>query len=99
MGSTRDVVAYVVIPAACGLVSLAPGTATILTMLTLGLYRPFAVVNVYRFRLQHVSVKAASFEQLLATQQVPAAQTGKSGQVGQASGDSTADLFGFDLSW
>ncbi|MFZ6780897.1 YjgN family protein [Undibacterium sp. Ji83W] len=71
----------------------------ILTMLTLGLYRPFAVVNVYRFRLQHVSVKAVSFEQLLATQQVPVAQTGKSRQVGQASGDSTADLFGFDLSW
>ncbi|MBI1771996.1 MAG: DUF898 domain-containing protein [Burkholderiales bacterium] len=71
----------------------------ILTLLTLGLYRPFAVVNVYRFRLQHVSVKAASLEQLLASQQLPAVQTGKSGQVGQASGDSTADLFGFDLSW
>ena len=71
----------------------------ILTMLTLGLYRPFAIVNIYRFRLQHVSLKANGFEQLLAAQHAPVAQTGKSGQVGQASGDSTADLFGFDLSW
>jgi uncharacterized membrane protein YjgN (DUF898 family) len=71
----------------------------ILTMLTLGLYRPFAVVNIYRFRLQHVSLKAAGFEQLLAAQHAQAAQDGKAGQIGQASGDSTADLFGFDLSW
>lgn len=70
-----------------------------LTLLTVGLYRPFAVVSVYRFRLQHVSVKAASLEQLLATQHAQITQAGKSGQFGQASGDSSADLFGFDLSW
>jgi len=70
-----------------------------LTLLTLGLYRPFAVVNVYRFRLQHVSLKAVGLEQLLAMQHAQVAQAGKSGQVGQASGDSSADLFGFDLSW
>lgn len=68
----------------------------ILTLLTLGLYRPFAVVNVYRLRLQYVALKAAALEQLLATQQTSAVQTG---QAGQASGDSSADLFGFDLSW
>ncbi|MFZ6873142.1 YjgN family protein [Undibacterium sp. Di27W] len=71
----------------------------LLTLLTLGLYRPFAVVNVYRFRLQHVSLKAAGLEQILASQYAQVAQAGKSGQVGQASGESSADLFGFDLSW
>ncbi|MFZ6770254.1 YjgN family protein [Undibacterium sp. Di26W] len=62
----------------------------VLTLLSLGLYRPFAVINVYQFRLAHINLVADQFDQVLASN-VP--------QHGQAVGDGSADLFGFDLSW
>ncbi|MFZ6655323.1 YjgN family protein [Undibacterium sp. TJN19] len=62
----------------------------VLTLLSLGLYRPFAVVNVYQFRLAHISLQADQLDVALANN-VP--------QRGQAVGDGSADLFGFDLSW
>jgi uncharacterized membrane protein YjgN (DUF898 family) len=62
-----------------------------LTLLTLGLYRPFAVVKIHRFRLAHLTLHTdAGFEQLLA-----AAARSRGG----ATGDGAADFFGFDLSW
>jgi uncharacterized membrane protein YjgN (DUF898 family) len=62
----------------------------VLTLLTLGLYRPFAVVRVYRYRLACMSLLAqGSFEDIAAG----AAQ--RSG----AGGDAVAELLGFDLSW
>lgn len=62
----------------------------VLTLLTLGLYRPFAVVRVYRYRLACVALLAeGSFEDIAAG----AAQ--RSG----AGGDAVAELLGFDLSW
>lgn len=62
----------------------------VLTLLTLGLYRPFAVVRVYRYRLACVSLLSeGSFENIAAG----AAQ--RSG----AGGDAVAELLGFDLSW
>jgi uncharacterized membrane protein YjgN (DUF898 family) len=61
-----------------------------LTLLTLGLYRPFAVVRLYRYRLACVSLLAQDgFETIAAG----AAQ--RSG----AGGDAVAELLGFDLSW
>ncbi len=63
------------------------------TLLSLGLYRPFAVVALYRFRLDHVRLMAedsGELDQVLAIS--------KDGQT-QAAGDSSADMFGFDLSW
>jgi uncharacterized membrane protein YjgN (DUF898 family) len=63
----------------------------LLTLLTLGLYRPFAVVKIHRFRLAKLTLHTdAGFEQLLAA----AART-----RGGATGDGAADFFGFDLSW
>jgi len=63
----------------------------ILTVLTLGLYRPFAVVNTYAFRLEHAEVVTeSSFDHVIANF--------ASGR-GNASGDGAADMFGFDLSW
>jgi uncharacterized membrane protein YjgN (DUF898 family) len=63
----------------------------LLTLLTLGLYRPFAVVRIHRFKLAALTVVAdAGFEQLLAD-----AATRTAG----AAGDGAADFFGFDLSW
>jgi uncharacterized membrane protein YjgN (DUF898 family) len=64
---------------------------TVLTLLTIGLYRPFAVMRTLRYRLENTHVESSeAFEQVLAGQRRPAAG---------ASGDSSADLFGFDLSW
>ena len=60
------------------------------TMFSLGLYRPFAVVALYRFRLAHVRLRPEELDQVQATK--------KAGQA-QATGDSSADMFGFDLSW
>ncbi|MFZ6780899.1 YjgN family protein [Undibacterium sp. Ji83W] len=60
------------------------------TMFSLGLYRPFAVVALYRFRLAHVRLRSEELDQVQATK--------KAGQA-QATGDSSADMFGFDLSW
>ncbi|GGC67533.1 YjgN family protein [Undibacterium terreum] len=63
----------------------------LLTLLTLGLYRPFAVVRIYRYRLDHMSVVTeGDFEQLASGEQQL--------EVG-ASGDGAVDFLGFDLSW
>ena len=61
-----------------------------LTMLSLGLYRPFAVVAAYRFRLEHMKLTVASFE---------AAGAAADGQRSTSTADASADMFGFDLSW
>jgi len=60
------------------------------TLFSLGLYRPFAVVALYRFRLAHVRLRAEELGQVQAIN--------RAGQ-NQATGDSSADMFGFDLSW
>jgi uncharacterized membrane protein YjgN (DUF898 family) len=63
----------------------------LLTLLTLGLYRPFAVVKVYRFRLANLNLHAAAgLEQVVAA--VGPQRRG-------ASGDGVADFFDLDLSW
>ena len=63
----------------------------ILTLLSLGLYRPFAVVRAYRYRLAHMSVHTAgAFDHL---------SSGVRRRVGGASGDGAADFLDFDLSW
>lgn len=64
---------------------------SILTILTLGLYRPFAVVRAYRYRLDHITVSTEhGFEKA-----VTAADTSK----GSANADGVADFLGVDLSW
>lgn len=64
---------------------------SILTLLTLGLYRPFAVVRAYRYRLAHTSLAATgAFELLL---------SGKHQRQVGAGGDSVTDFLNFDLSW
>ncbi len=68
---------------------------TVLTLLTLGLYRPFAVVALWRFRLRYLQLQApaawvAAFDSLDGVQE---------GAAGHAGGDGVADMFGFDLSW
>ncbi|MCC2956083.1 DUF898 domain-containing protein [Massilia sp. IC2-477] len=62
----------------------------LLTILTLGLYRPFAVVSVYRFRLAHLAIEVDG--DIEATAAHVATRGG-------AAGDSIADGFGIDLSW
>ena len=62
----------------------------LLTVLSLGLYRPFAVVSVYRFRLAHLHIEVDG--DIDATAARVAARGG-------AAGDSVADGFGIDLSW
>ncbi len=63
----------------------------LLTILSLGLYRPFALVKVHRYRLEHVSILApAGFENVLASGHRMA---------GGASGEGTADFMGMDISW
>jgi uncharacterized membrane protein YjgN (DUF898 family) len=63
----------------------------LLTVLSLGLYRPFAVVRVYRYRLACLSLQVhEDFESISA----------ESRRVRQgAAGDGAADLLGLDLSW
>lgn len=64
---------------------------TVLTLLTLGLYRPFAVVRLYRYRLAHVTLEVGGgIEAALAAAQPR--------QLG-AAGDGAADFFGIDISW
>jgi uncharacterized membrane protein YjgN (DUF898 family) len=64
---------------------------TMLTVLSAGLYRPFAVVRAYQYRLAHITITTTgSFEQVLAAAGTAAAS---------ANGDGMADLFGLDLSW
>jgi uncharacterized membrane protein YjgN (DUF898 family) len=63
----------------------------LLTLLTLGLYRPFAVVKIYRFRLANLSLHgAAGLAPVVAT--VARQRRG-------ATGDGVADFFDLDLSW
>lgn len=63
---------------------------TLLTLLTLGLYRPFAVVNMYRYRLAQVTlITTARFKHALATAHAR----------GGAAGDGAADLLGVDVSF
>jgi uncharacterized membrane protein YjgN (DUF898 family) len=63
----------------------------LLTLLTLGLFRPFAVVRIYRYRLAHVSLHVAGDLEARASAMAP----GRSG----ATGDGAADFLGIDLSW
>ena len=63
----------------------------LLTLLTLGLYRPFAVVRVYEYRLAHLALHTQdSFESMAA---------GSARRRGNAAGDGVADFLGVDLSW
>jgi uncharacterized membrane protein YjgN (DUF898 family) len=63
----------------------------LLTVLTLGLYRPFAVVRVYRYRLACLSLQVhEDFESISA---------GSRRVRPGAAGDGAADLLGLDLSW
>jgi uncharacterized membrane protein YjgN (DUF898 family) len=63
----------------------------LLTLLTLGLYRPFAAVRTWRYRLAHVHVEAPDgFE--TATGQA-------SSRPATAAGDGSAEFLGLDLSW
>jgi uncharacterized membrane protein YjgN (DUF898 family) len=62
----------------------------LLTIVTLGLFRPFAVVRIHRFRLASMTIVASGgFDHVLA----------QAGAAGSASGDGAADFFGFDFSW
>ena len=63
----------------------------VLTLLTLGLYRPFATVRSWRYRLAHVTIDAPEgFD----------AAVGLAGRRGvTAAGDGAADFLGVDLSW
>ena len=63
----------------------------LLTLLTFGLFRPFAVVRTWKYRVDHITVDAPDgFEQaVLAARRPPAA----------AAGDGIADFLGVDLSW
>jgi uncharacterized membrane protein YjgN (DUF898 family) len=63
----------------------------VLTLLTLGLFRPFAAVRSWRYRLAHARVEApAGFE----------AATGAAQRRGvTAAGDGSAEFLGLDLSW
>lgn len=63
----------------------------LLTIVTLGLYRPFAVVRIHRFRLAAMTVVAAGGLDHVLVQATLA--------PGSASGDGAADFFGFDFSW
>lgn len=60
------------------------------TLLSLGLYRPFAVVDAYRFRLAHMNLRA-HLEHLIATTNSSVAES--------AEGEGVAEFLGFDLSW
>jgi uncharacterized membrane protein YjgN (DUF898 family) len=63
----------------------------VLTVLTLGLYRPFAVVRVYRYRLACLSLQAIDdFEEISA---------GSRRVRPGAAGDGAADFLGLDISW
>jgi uncharacterized membrane protein YjgN (DUF898 family) len=63
----------------------------LLTLLTLGLFRPFAAVRTWRYRVAHVTVDAPDgFEQAVLSARRPAVA---------ATGDGVADFLGVDLSW
>lgn len=61
-----------------------------LTLLTLGLYRPFAVVSAYRYRLDHLHLEVeGGFDHVVS----------QAAARGGAAGDGAADFLGVDLSW
>lgn len=63
----------------------------LLTVLTLGLYRPFAVVAAYRYRLEHTRVEFdGDVDDVMAR-----AAAGRR----NAAGDGATDALGIDLSW
>ena len=63
----------------------------VLTLLSLGLYRPFAVVRVYRYRIEHLRVSCdSSFEQALA---------GADAAPRRVRADGVGDFLGIDISW
>ena len=62
----------------------------ILTLLSVGLYRPFAVVRAYQYRLAFMEIQAENIEEILKN------ETKKNEN---ALGESSADFFGFDVSW
>jgi uncharacterized membrane protein YjgN (DUF898 family) len=62
-----------------------------LTLLTLGLYRPFAVVRVYRYRLACLSLQV--------DQDFDAITAGARRPRRNAAGDGASDFLGLDLSW
>jgi uncharacterized membrane protein YjgN (DUF898 family) len=63
----------------------------LLTLITLGLYRPFAAVRTWRYRVEHVTIDTPDgFEQAVLAARRPAAA---------AAGDGVADFLGVDLSW
>ncbi len=64
---------------------------TVLTLLTLGLYRPFAVVRTYAYRVSRVSVTTeGGFDKAVAAVTATPAS---------ATADGVADFFGIDISW
>jgi uncharacterized membrane protein YjgN (DUF898 family) len=63
----------------------------VLTVLTLGLFRPFAAVRTWRYRLAHLAVDLPDdFEQAVLAVRRPDTA---------AAGDGVADFLGVDLSW
>jgi uncharacterized membrane protein YjgN (DUF898 family) len=62
-----------------------------LTLMTLGLFRPFAAVRVYRYRLDHVSLHVAG--------DLVARTSALAPPRSNAAGDGAADFLGIDLSW
>ena len=63
----------------------------LLTLLTLGLFRPFAAVRTWRYRVAHLHVSAPEgFDQATLQAARPRQAAG---------GDGAADFFGVDLSW
>jgi uncharacterized membrane protein YjgN (DUF898 family) len=63
----------------------------LLTLLTFGLFRPFAVVRTWKYRVAHLGVDAPDgFEQAIHAARRPSVA---------AAGDGIADFLGVDLSW
>jgi uncharacterized membrane protein YjgN (DUF898 family) len=62
----------------------------VFTLLTLGLYRPFAVVKVYEFRLANVTLSAPFGVDHC---------VGQAARPASAASDGVADFLGVDLSW
>jgi uncharacterized membrane protein YjgN (DUF898 family) len=65
---------------------------TVLTLLTAGLYWPFAAVAIARYRIEHLEVVG---DAPLSRMRVLAAPV----TDGRAAGDGAADMFGLDLGW
>lgn len=63
---------------------------TLLTIFSVGLYRPFAVVRSYEYRLQHMEIIASETD--FDTQKISSGNE-------NAAAESSAEFLGFDLSW